>query len=357
MQPIVGSSPTITTKFWPVSSGGEHRLDKARVDGSKPSLATKLNTAMDNYNLIIGDNGFGLSEYASAMFVKNSLVTNENYDQVDKFSVDCLYTSLADIDDDKLLKLCLDARDIHYWPPTYWSNNDLGASTKRFLTKIVKYHKLVVRNFVIDEDPTNSLVLLDQRKSNSEQLWITGCSYAYGFGLKDSQDRYIETVAKTLKKPLSDLAGPGTSIGWAADQLLRSDIQKGDVVIWGITGIHRVDYYIDNRQVIMPNLGGKLSSSERKFFDRLITDDNRLNQSIKSVYQVSNFIKKVGARLVLVFHSDLSLHEHSKLFDQYLWGIDGYLPISSKQDITDDGHPGPITNNIWAMEILDFLKN
>jgi len=37
-----GSIPPITTKFWPVSSGVEHRLDKARVDGSKPSLATSI---------------------------------------------------------------------------------------------------------------------------------------------------------------------------------------------------------------------------------------------------------------------------------------------------------------------------
>ena len=67
---IVGSSPTVTTKFivrwqsgpmqwianpqnrefeshshfqvWPISSVVEHRLDKAGVDGSFPSLATSL---------------------------------------------------------------------------------------------------------------------------------------------------------------------------------------------------------------------------------------------------------------------------------------------------------------------------
>ena len=67
---IVGSSPTVTTKqhrsgrevhctglqirktvssnltsysnFWPISSVVEHRLDKAGVDGSFPSLATKF---------------------------------------------------------------------------------------------------------------------------------------------------------------------------------------------------------------------------------------------------------------------------------------------------------------------------
>ena len=312
---------------------------------------------MNDYNLIIGDNGFGLSEYASAMFARSLLVTAETFDHDDQLSADCLYTSLADIDVDRLLILCRNAKTIHYWPPTYWSDKDLCAITERFLTKIVKHHKLSVRNFVINEDPTSSLVLLDQRKSDSGQLWISGCSYAYGFGLKDSQDRYIEIVAKSLDKPFSDLAGAGTSIGWAADQLLRSDIRKDDIVIWGITGINRVDYYIDNRQVIMPNLGGKLPSDVRRFFDRLITDDNRVNQSIKSVHQVNNFVKKVGARLVVLFHSDLSLYEHSKIFEQYLWGVDGYIPISSRQDFTDDGHPGIVTNKTWAREILNYLED
>lgn len=312
---------------------------------------------MSDYALIIGDNGFGLAEYASAMFKKNSLITNENYEQADKFSTDCLYTSLADIDHDKLLTLCQHAGSIHYWPPTYWSDKDLCSITEKFLTKIVSYHKLVVRNFAVVNDPTDSLTLMDQRKSDSGQIWLAGCSYAYGFGLNDSQDRYIEIVATSLNRPWSDLVRPGTSIGWAADQLLRSNIQKDDVVIWGITGINRVDYYIDNRQVTIPNLGGELPKDVRKFFDRLITDDNQINQAIKSVYQVNNFVKKVGARLVLIFHNDLSLYEHAKIVEQYLWDIDGYVPISDRQDFTSDGHPGPVTNKTWAMEILDFLKN
>jgi hypothetical protein len=311
---------------------------------------------MNDYNLIIGDNGFGLSEYASAMFARSRLVTAETFDHAEQLSADCLYTSLADIDVDRLLILCQNAKSIHYWPPTYWSNRDLRTNTERFLTKIIKHHKLVVRNFGIDRDPTNSLVLLDQRKSDTGQLWISGCSYAYGFGLTDSQDRYIEIVAKSLNKTFSDLAGPGTSIGWAADQLLRSDIRKDDIVIWGITGIHRVDYYIDNRQVIMPNLGGKLPADARQFFDRLATDDNRVNQSIKSVHQVDNFIKKVGARLVLLFHNDLSLDEHSQILEQYFWDLDGHIPISNRQDFTDDGHPGIVTNKTWAKEILNYLK-
>jgi hypothetical protein len=312
---------------------------------------------MKTYDLIIGDNSTEIAVYAALMFEKTLLVTKDMYDQIDTFSFDCLYTSLADIDADQLLRLSQQANAIHYWPPLQWESKELLEYTVQVLTKIVSHYKIPIRNFTVEMDPTNSLTLMDYRKSSSPQIWVTGCSYAYGFGLIDSKQRYIEIVAEELRKPFSDLSSPGTSIGWAADQLLRSDIQQDDIVIWGITGINRVDYYIDNQQIIVPGITNYPSAGLNKFFNKMITDDNRVNQSIKSIYQVKNFVEKSGAKLVLIFHKKLNLYEYVKVFEPYLWALPCYALISDQQDSTVDGHPGPITNKIWAAEILQFLNS
>jgi hypothetical protein len=312
---------------------------------------------MSKYELIIGDNSINLAELASMMFKNNLLVTSDIFNQVDHLSVDCLYTSLADVTADQLVTLCKNAKDIHYFPPVTWDCNKLQTHTEEILTKIVAYYQIPIRNFVVPTDPTHSLTLMDCRKSELPQLWVAGCSYAYGFGLAQSQQRYIELISKKLEKSFSDLAAPGTSIDWAADQLLRSDIRPHDIVVWGITGINRVNYYIDNRSTDIARLKtAKMAKSPKKYFNKMITDDNRVNQSIKLMYQVKNFVDKIGAKLVLIFHRELSLHEHAKSFEHYLQTLDNYIAISVQQDFTDDNHPGPITNQVWAAEILEFLE-
>jgi hypothetical protein len=312
---------------------------------------------MKTYDLIIGDNGTEIAEYAALMFANTLLVTKDMYDQIDTGSFDCLYTSLADIDADQLLTLCQQAKAVHYWQPLQCESKELLEYTVQVLTKIVSHYKISIRNFTVNSDPTNSLRLMDYRKSSSPQLWITGCSYAYGFGLNESNQRYIEIIAKEIHRSFSDLSSPGSSIDWAADQLLRSDIQQDDIVVWGISGINRVDYYIDNQRITVPGIIDYPSAGLKKFFDKMITDDNRVNQSVKLIYQVKNFVEKAGAKLILIFHKDLSLYEHAKVFEQYLWTLDSYVPISDQQDSTVDGHPGPVTNKIWATEILEFLNS
>jgi hypothetical protein len=271
------------------------------------------------------------------------------------------YTSLADVSYNELINISLVAKSIHYWPPTNWSSDGLQKTTEELLKTLSGQYKLKIKNYSPTKDTTNSLSQPDQRINDQPQLWIVGCSFAYGFGLADKQ-RYIDIVSKNLNLPYSDLTSPGSSISWAADQILRADIRADDIVIWGLTGVNRTDYYIDNKYYpIVFNQPALLFSAngsrkEKNFFNKLITDDNQVNQSIKHLYQVDNFIGKIEAKLIILNNSKiLSLAEHGKIIEEYLWDFDFVVDPANIIDHTDDGHPGPLTNQLWADQLTNFI--
>jgi hypothetical protein len=310
----------------------------------------KIDVLNKNMHLLIGGNEHELAWVANKMFKSNKLITNTNFLEVNHSSEELFYTSLADLHEDLIIKLAKSAKEIHYYPP---QKKELRHHTEIFLKKLSKFHKLTIRNYSVDFDHTNSLSLIDTRKIDKPQLWVAGCSFAYGFGLKNHCDRYIEIISKKLHTDYSDLTKPGSSIEWAADQILRSDIRANDIVIWGITGINRTSYYIDNIEHIIFNL------QDKEFFQRLITDDNILNQSVKHLYQVHNYLKKINAKLIILSHvKELSLHEHAVNFEEYLWAINDHVVYCKRTiDTTDDGHPGPLTNRLWANKILKIIEN
>lgn len=318
---------------------------------------------MKQYHLIVGDNSIQLAEFAKMMFSDSMLITRNNYKDFFKSPARAGYTSLADLGPDQLTELAKNATEIHYWPPLIWASELLHQATTEFLNSLIIRHNLKIHNFSISVDPLNSLSLMDTRSTDHAQLWATGCSYAHGFGLESKSQRYIDKISTELNLSVIDLTSPASSIDWAADQILRSDIRKNDLVCWGVTSINRMAYYINGRWVpILPNLpefiSGCVSSAEKKFFNKLILDDNRLIQSIKNIYQVINFVKKAQADIVIFYHRELSNDEHTRQFEPYLYNTGHYVSITDQIiDQTDDGHPGPKTNQMWADEILFYLYN
>lgn len=305
--------------------------------------------------LVIGDNSEYCAWMARRLYPNSKLLTSTDLPVKEGH----YYTSLADVTADELLSICLVAKIINYRPPLKWESAELQSHTENFLNDLVSQHQLKIQNFSVSRDSTNSLLLADTRKIERPQFWVVGCSVAHGFGL-NPEERYASILSDNLNRPFSDLTGPGTSIEWAADQILRSDIRKNDTVIWGITGINRATYYINNRPIsivagIIDHL--PLSKEEKKFFNKLCIDDNKLNFSVKHVYQVCNFVNKVGAKLICFSHN-YSLIEQDKIFKRYLYALEEFLPISHIVDYAPDGmHPGPITNQNWANEIISKIKD
>jgi hypothetical protein len=332
---------------------------------------------MFNHKLVIflGD----VFEYLSVL-AKNYddsawLLTKNNYHRLDKELFDrdiTVYTSVGDLPKDlNIVKNILSKADIIYYrPPNEWSDkkivdiidpcDSIQGVTETIMLMLPK--TVQIDGFTafspLSYDP---ITLSDQRKTNEKQLWISGCSISHGVGVQP-EERYGNLLAKTLNMECSFLTRPGSSIDWAADQILRSDIRKNDIVVWGITSWNRITYIHNHKLLhgvtaktfdIFPEYNKFL-----KTFDLLSTQT--FYKHFYAIEQVKNYCNKIGANLFLV---GILLYPFSLL--GFLKSQDNYIHIPYKLDSslvqqfedlgTDNSHPGPMQHNQYKDTILKHI--
>jgi hypothetical protein len=322
--------------------------------------------------LIIGDITEYLSDYAKSLDKDAYLVDHSNADQK---HTGIIYTSLGDVSLAELHQLMLQANEIIYYPPEEWSDSKLELTTKIEMWRCSG--RFIINGIDKIQWPDTSKTLVDQRKSNKPQLWTAGCSLTFGLGVR-SDKAWPKIVSDQLALELSNLSWPGSSIRWSADQILRSDIQKGDIVIWGLTSPYRFPCY-DNKETVhvTANTWDKKNYSSKtvkKYYnpDLLIDGNITINESLLAINTVSNFCNKVGARLFLIGlldQTDISRYMPS---DSYLnlsfqtetdnlttqFDIDGTenLILPNYIDHGSDGrHPGPKQHADWAKRITEWI--
>lgn len=338
------------------------------------------------HTLIVGDVTEDLATWVLQHFPLGQLLTDNKFDYLIS-NVEVLYTSAADLSDKNFTQAILKANRIIFKDPNSWSDFTLKDKTYRAFY----YSNKIIENFsnnLIDSDHGNLLDLCANRKSTDRQVWIAGCSFAHGTGVVD-QERYGEIFANSSLLPVSFLTYPGTSIPWAADQILRSDIKKADIILWGLTSINRFDTYKNNQVLsIIPNtfscdwkelynkLHGidnkettklqynkfithisALSRREKKELELATVSNDRLMQAIKSIFQVINFCKQLDVKLILFLHN-LSTIEFEYFLIKYIALLDNFIFLSPiiDVDVLDTQHPGPNTHRNWANELIHFAK-
>jgi hypothetical protein len=201
------------------------------------------------------------------------------------------------------------------------------------------------------------LHLVDQRKTQQKQLWIAGCSVSHGIGVTE-QTRYGQLLADQLNLPASFLTYGSSSIVWAADQILRSDIRSEDIVVWGLTSWSRTPFFNNNvlHQVTATSLE-KYSEHRKLVNPDALSSDHLFYQSLTSIFQVINFCQKINATLVIASLVDDCICEFLKDQPSFimlfkLWGRD-QLYI----DLGYDGmHPGVITHQFYHNQIYQKLQ-
>lgn len=209
------------------------------------------------------------------------------------------------------------------------------------------------------------------------KIWAVGCSFAHGVGLETSDQRYGQLVADYLGLEARFLTTPGSSVEWAHDQIIHSDIQANDIVLWGVTSLERFSYFSNlyqpplfvNAMNLTQNRLGEYTGALKILF----TSDHWTIRNIKLIEQAQTVINKTGARLILFFHPELSLLEHGKMFyDIFSESSNLLIPECTKNDHwngtwpptrrnfldfgNDDSHPGPNTHQAWAEQITSFIK-
>ena len=326
--------------------------------------------------LFVGDVGEYLAKLAKTHNPAAFLIDHSNYCEflknIPKSQV-TVYTSLGDLPNDLTIfnKIVSCATTIIYSPPTAWSDcktldldkisNSIQGLTEFLLHINNKINKNVINLNLSQYNDQPYLALEDIRKSNDPQLWIVGCSFSHGVGV-DANKRYGHILGKKLNLSVSYLTNGGTSICWAADQLLRSDIQKGDIVVWGLTNEYRFARWSDIAEELIhftsvsyPEQIIKTTFS-KSTINKLLVDKNNFSSAIQAVNQVNNFCKKIKAKLLIIglMQTDALTMHLNKLTTYF-----PYYNVNSLDVIdvgSDNMHPGPLQHQLYADFCQSALK-
>jgi hypothetical protein len=306
--------------------------------------------------LFVGDNDNALAEAAQKINPMAWLIDHNNYKNflLTKYNKDItVYTSFSDLPkitstNAVFFEVLKKADVIFYCPPLKWSDHSdvFVWENNRTITEYFLYHINLVKNNVQGLDlksyqNSGYLVKTESRKTVDKQLWIAGCSIAHGIGV-DNNKKFGALISDKLDLEVSHLTEAGSSIEWAADQILRSDIRKHDIVIWGLTQEVRAPMAVN----------GKV---RRETDPGILLNETSLYRAVTGVHQVVNFCKKISARLLLlpiICSEQLQLQIHSLNEYHQLLYYTQFLDLG-----TDNIHPGPLQHAAWADICVKLLKD
>lgn len=277
------------------------------------------------------------------------------------------YVSIGDLPSiGDFFNLLLSATKIIYCPPLKWSDNKTSKDPYSAAWLSEHYIRLVSNLYQIPTDnlPNKITGVEDPlpRASESRQLWVVGCSTTHGTGVNVGE-RYQDIIKQNLNLESTDLSYPGTSISWARDQILKSDIKKDDIVIWGLTTMGRFSWF-DND--ILSHVSGPNYYKLHPDFDKvvpfsLLECPHRMYEAVSSVQQVNNFCNKIGAHLIIAnIHGNIDLLSDFAKYKGFVMihGTRGLNFDSNFLDLgSDQSHPGPKTHRYYADMILEKINN
>ena len=309
--------------------------------------------------LLIGDSHEYL--YYKAIEISNTsiLLTDENCGSLQYIASNVFFTSLGDISKQNLIKVIALIDKIIYCPPKKWSSNDYNNI--KLFGDVIRRDSIQVETELLLEILYNqgktiqgftpkykSLPIINNKHvSKSPQLWFSGASITLGCGV-DFKQSYLSILAKKFDMPYTILAEVSSSNQQQASNILLSDIQENDIVIWSINPASRLTFYENKKlhHVSIDNIGD-ISNITSIIHPMYLDSADILYKNIECIKQVDNFCKKMKATL-LIFGE-----YNDPLFAQYLMSLDNYVQLFFYEEFLDYGsdniHPGP-KYHAWAAD-------
>jgi len=315
----------------------------------------KLYFSTDTHNWL--NNGSQLLNYKNIDYaINNTELTN-------------YHTSIPDIKTENIQKVCRLAREIYIVGITSKNISDLDYIDSsiiypygRLFNELHKMsHKVHGLECINDLtlDRLNSLCTINLHKQ--PVLWTAGCSVTHGVGVL-ATERWGNILSRYLNMPEVTLSSNGASIKWAADQLLRSDIKQGDIVVWGLTTFQRAEYALnwELKSNTVANIYRQKITNVRYSSLDYYDSTTHIVDTIRSILQVINFCKKIGVQLYLANLLEITLlpiilKDHTYFID--LAKEYDITETATYMDIGTDGvHPGPKQQQYYADQIFNFIK-
>ena len=262
------------------------------------------------------------------------------------------YVSIGDFKSiDQFKSVLTQATNIVYLPPKNWSHPEMKRATEQCFIDL--HGTITVHNFMsaISRDLYLFLELEDKRKTESPQLWSVGCSFTAGAGVL-TNERYGQLLSDSLGLKVSFLAKSSSSIIWQADQILRSDIRSGDLLVWGLTALTRFPYIVDH-QMVHANASPLAIDRVKHLVDIDIFDsEDLLYRTIVSIYQVINFCKQVNIKIILA-------NLMSKELPPYMQSFKEFIDLCEHKFIdvgSDSSHPGKQHHIFYCKQLLEKIN-
>ena len=318
-------------------------------------------------NLFIGDSDYNLSFEAKKFSKDAYLVDFSNFENFLSSTFDevTVYTSMGDLPRISqtrcvFYEIIKKADKIYYCPPKRWSDfsNEFtlhcGKTMTEYFLYLINQEKNNVNGLNISHySNTSYLKLVNVPSALDRNFWVTGCSNTRGAAI-DRNLRFAQLIAdKRFGGTMVDLSKGGSSLEFQADQLLRSDIQAGDIVLWGLTSEYRSVFWDrpnnDPRSINPFTFDYKKTNKSDD-----ICDETRLYKAVIVCHQVTNFCKKIGATLVMVpiiCSEKLQLLLHNNPCYYQLPYITNFIDYGS-----DNLHPGPKQHALYADQIDKILE-
>lgn len=214
----------------------------------------------------------------------------------------------------------------------------------------------------------------------TKKLWVAGCSIAHGVGVSLNQ-RWGELLGARLGLPTQFLTARGSSIEWAADQILQANIQQDDIVCWGLTTPNRSLWYDDHGQAqhILNVTYQNYPSFQDIVDQRHLVDLNLAYKAVNYVKQVQNYLNKIGCNYAIGYvlpglddHKQIlinNLINSSNFFIAYNHdsttrkiNAEEFLSATAPKhisflDLGSDGmHPGPKQHQLYAEQFYNMLE-
>jgi hypothetical protein len=293
--------------------------------------------------------------FTQAQLINNTVVPIFSKDISTIISIPIGFISIGDHSLNDFITVLEFATEIHYITSDCWDSDDAKLKTETWLRYLS--HKKPVHNLPASV-ALPMIDLIDQRKSTIPQIWAAGCSFTDGDGV-EKNERWAQLVSDHLQMPISFLSHCGASNIWAADQILRSDINKNDIVVWGLTGISRVSYFNNNNIDFLVNS----ASTDGAISSRYLASDHLFYSTLLSINQVIKKSKDIGFQLVIIMFPFFIKEQEDILFQylsQYNFFILGYNQTDNLNFIdigNDNSHPGPKHNRYWADIITKHIDN
>lgn len=317
--------------------------------------------------VFVGDVTPHLCDCAKSYDSNAEMITSQNYDDLKSGVYFC---SLGDLNGlSEFACVLRQANVINYCPPPdgKWTDEKL----RRWTEDYIRVHSCDCEKKVLNYDCKKPDIikkmrtLVDGRKSESPQIWVSGCSISHGLGVLPHQ-RYAHIVGEEMSMPVSFLTASGSSIRWAANQILKSDIRSGDIVLWGLTFPERITYWNEDESEIQFGSYTSHYYKNKKYLRSLIkkkyyVSEQVVYEALESIDSVENFVNKINAKLIICAVGSL---QH---LCYYLYPKDNFLVLTDiyGRDLSnryldlgdcDNLHPGPKTHEMYAKKIVEKLS-